>query len=857
MRRFWQYVCLGLLITLVLGWPVGASLKPAPIKPTPTMAFSGLTFAQLSDTAQQRYEAGQYEAALELLLAAQHQAERSGDRLGVILALRNLALIRTRLGQWAAAEADLAAATDQVPQLPQDQQAEQQAAIAELYGQWHFRQGQDEAALKQWQAAAAQYTALDDLLGTTRNQLNQARALRYLGLYYQAAKQLTTLQTSLQQEPDSFLKAQALQQLGEVQRVTGKLQAAQATLTESAAIAAALNQPALQSRVLLALGHTAQTCGPDCPELQGAMDYYQQAEQLASTPTLKLTAQLNQLNALVRDGSAEAIAPARQLWQQLNQALSHQPRDRQTLNQQVQLAQAAIRQPRLQTPEAIATLLAQTVQAAEQLGDLRLQAFALKALGQLYEDHQRWSEAQVATQKSLQLAQAIQAPDLAYQDQWQLGRLFRAQQQREPALTAYGQAIATLGSIRGDLVAMSSDVQFSFKERVEPVYRQYVDLLLQPDASQDQLQQARSAIEALQLAELDNFFRDACLNAQERKIDEIDPQSAILYTIILDNRLEVVSALPGQPLTHHAVHKPKAEIEATLLEYRKYVVSPRRRPFNRKRLRLANDVYRWLVEPLESQLQQADTATLVFVLDGYLRNIPLPALHDGEQYLIEKYALALAPSLNLVDPQPLATQNLSLLFGGLTAARQGFNPLPNVELELTQIQATDANTSVLLNPEFTEAQVETMVNEEAIPVVHLATHGKFSSKAEETFVLTWDAKLDINELNALLRTDAKQTTPIELLVLSACQTATGDERAALGLAGVAVRAGARSTLASLWFVDDKATAELMASFYDALTSNSIQKAEALRQAQLNILQRPDKFQHPYYWSAFVLVGNWL
>jgi CHAT domain-containing protein len=142
-------------------------------------------------------------------------------------------------------------------------------------------------------------------------------------------------------------------------------------------------------------------------------------------------------------------------------------------------------------------------------------------------------------------------------------------------------------------------------------------------------------------------------------------------------------------------------------------------------------------------------------------------------------------------------------------------------------------------------------------VIHLATHGQFSSKAEETFLLTWDGRIKVKDLDRLVRSrERENTNPIELLVLSACQTAAGDNRAALGLAGLAVRSGARSTLATLWSVRDQSTAEFMAEFYRELTQTDVSKAEALRQAQLALLKKP-KYEHPFYWAPFVLVGNWL
>ncbi len=191
----------------------------------------------------------------------------------------------------------------------------------------------------------------------------------------------------------------------------------------------------------------------------------------------------------------------------------------------------------------------------------------------------------------------------------------------------------------------------------------------------------------------------------------------------------------------------------------------------------------------------------------------MAVLHDGKQYLIEKYSIALTPSLQLLDPQPLERQELTALTAGLTEARGGFPALKFVADELAQVQS-QVSTVKLIDREFTSNSLQNQITNHLLPIVHLATHGQFSSQAAETFVLTWDDRLNVNRLNDLLRSSQVATTgSIELLVLSACETLTGDRRAALGLAGVAVRAGARSTLATLWSVNDEATALLMGQFY--------------------------------------------
>jgi CHAT domain-containing protein len=450
------------------------------------------------------------------------------------------------------------------------------------------------------------------------------------------------------------------------------------------------------------------------------------------------------------------------------------------------------------------------------------------------------------------LSQSIHAPDIVYQ----MGRLLKQQGDRTGAIAAYSDALNTLRLLRNDLLATSPDVQFSFRESVEPVYRQLVSLLLQPgeaEVSQQNLQQAREVIESLQLAQLENFFQEACLNARATQIDRVDAEAAVLYSIILDDRLEVVLSLANQPLQHFSTPIPQNEMETVLEKMRR---SLRRTSAPEERLEIAQRVYNLLLKPSETAIAASKVKTLVFVLDGTLQNVPLSALHDGQQYLIEKYSLALAPGLQLLEPQPLEREKLKVLMGGLTEASQGFSALPGVESEIQQITA-ELPTEVLLNQTFTSETLQNQIGETAFPVIHLATHGQFSSSAKDTFILAWDSPINVKQLDELLRSrDRRERRPIKLLVLSACQTAEGDRRAALGLAGVAVRSGARSTLATLWSVDDESTAQLMVQFYQGLAQTKLTKAEALRQAQLALQQQPD-FQHPYYWAPFVLVGNWL
>ena len=382
-----------------------------------------------------------------------------------------------------------------------------------------------------------------------------------------------------------------------------------------------------------------------------------------------------------------------------------------------------------------------------------------------------------------------------------------------------------------------------------------VDLLLRPAEPNDaNLELARDVIESLQLAELDDFFRSACLEGQIVPLEKVEQtETAVIYPIILADRLETILSLPGQPLRHFATPVPQSQVEDTLEQLRLNLEKPYTSPDGKS---LSQKVYDWLIRPAEADLTQSQIKTLVFVLDGALRNVPMAALYDGEQYLVEQYSVALTPGLQLLNPQPLGRRSIEALVGGLAEERHGFSALPNVSRELAQIES-ELPSQVLLNQTFTSKALQDQIGELPFPVVHLATHGQFSSNAEETFILAWDKRIKVNELKQLLRTgDLTESEAIELLVLSACETAAGDKRAALGLAGVAVQAGARSTLASLWSLDDKSGARFVSQFYHELAHRKVTKAEALQKAQLSLLQNQD-YRAPIHWAPYVLVGNWL
>lgn len=882
------------LLTLLLTLSTHSLPSSAQLPPLPDLMGDGTA----------AYAAGRLQDARSLFQQAEETARTQHLRLNQALALSYLALTQHHLGERAPAQTAIEESLRLLTNASDDAAGMAvRSRVFNTYGQLLLAWGQPEAALEQWDRAIAAYRASGDEMGVIGTQINQAQVLRSLGFLRRAQNQIETIERQLRSQPVSSLTVAALRSLGTTLRAVGQLDASQTVLTTSVTQARELQEPGAIAAALLSLGNTEQRLGdrqvsqrglarwilltqqPVCPTsvapdaipegYQQAIAAYQQAATLAPTDLLRIQAQLNHLDVRLKTQDW----PDPNELQALGERVSHLTVSRPAIASQVHLAERLLCLGSVPTAldalnsnasaeegdrPVIASawsqaemLLRQAMTHADQLGDRRALAEATGTLGWLQEIRGDRPSALPTTEAALQWAKQSRASDLAYRWQWQLARLKEHQGDRPAALAHYQAAVTTLNDLRADLVALDTTIQFSFRERIEPLYRQYVRLLLH-DPQPDDLLRARDTIEALQLAELDNFFQDACSETRPEAVDQVANQSnaVVFYSIFLDDRLEMLVKIPGQPdLFRYSVAQSPATLSTTLLEFRRAALVP----FGLESLQQkGQELYRLLIEPAIAQIHDPTVDTLVFVLDGPLRNISLTALHDGRHYLAETYAIALAPGLQLIDPQPLEQGSVEALIAGITEARLDFEALPNVAAELEAIRALVPTPVQLVNEEFVEARLEQAIQHEPISIVHLATHGQFSSKSENTFILAYDRKLKVEDLATLLRDRPTRQPSIELLVLSACETATGDARAALGLAGIAVRAGARSTLATLWKADDAATALLIQEFYRQMADHNwqISKAIALQKAQSYLIQHTE-FNHPVYWAPFVLLGNWL
>lgn len=536
-------------------------------------------------------------------------------------------------------------------------------------------------------------------------------------------------------------------------------------------------------------------------------------------------------------------------------------------------------------------------------GDSRLRADASGALAQLYESAGRGDESLRLNDQAILDAQAVGARDLLLELEWRKGRLLEALNKKSEALAAYQRAVDHIEAIRQDIPVEYHDGRSSFRETLEPVYQGLARLQLDAaeqasgDAKLQMLRHARNSVELIKQSEMDDFLGGRCavMSAKSAAVEDVEAGTAVIYPIIFPDHLDMIVS-QGAEIQQFSQPVDAKTLEKAARSYVRLLRSGTGDPKAR-----GGELYRWLVAPADAWLRQRQVKTLVVVPDGVLRLVPYGALFDGHQFLIERYGITVSPGLTLASAAPPSARSQRALLAGMSepgpvmdhlpasfmsrlvrsvdparadageaksrdveavlrqpAVRQQIKEklsLPGVATEIDALQKEMPNTR-LMNQGFTVAEFKDELIKSDYGVVHIASHGVFGSSAETSFIMAYDGILDMNELERLFKSEKYKKAPLDLLTLSACQTAEGDDRAPLGFSGMAIKAHVRSALGSLWPVSDEATSKFMETFYRRLQQPGTTKAEALRQAQLGLLG-DTKMQHPFYWSAFVLAGNWL
>jgi CHAT domain-containing protein len=483
--------------------------------------------------------------------------------------------------------------------------------------------------------------------------------------------------------------------------------------------------------------------------------------------------------------------------------------------------------------------------------DERGRALALGHLAELYRREARFDEALFLARRAEAAAERSDRDPNRYRWSWLQGRIEWERGHTGEAIAAFGRAVAVL--------ERESPQARRFRRDVAPLYLDWVDALLHsaarvqdPDARARLLLRARDSMERLKVAELRDYYRDECvadLKAKTLPLDAVSERAAIVYPVPLRDRLELLVSVGGH-IERYATPVTSDEVVATALRFRQGVENR----LSVEYIETGKVLYDWFVRPYAEALRARGVDTLVFVPDGIVGAIPFAALRGDGGVLIDQFAVAVTPGLSLVDPRPLPHERLEPLLVGLSQPAEGLPALASVAGELGDIHALHGG-EVLLDEDFERARLAREVASQRPAVLHIASHAVFTGDPATSFVLAHDGRIPLESLAAVVGQNRFRDDPVELLILSACETAAGDQHAALGLAGMAVRAGARSAVGSLWSIDDAAAREFVVEFYRQLLVPDVGRAEALRRAQLR-LRSDERYTHPYYWSAFLMISDW-
>lgn len=711
---------------------------------------------------------------------------------------------------------------------------------------------------------------------------------------------LDGLQAAHAQSTDPVARARAAAALGGAQLQLQRLEDAARLLAEATAGSALAG--AERASALMDLGQAQAALG----DLAAADASWRAAAAADSADAgLALAAQLNRLRlqpAAARVPALQALAP------QIGALPAAAPRARLWLNLAAQAAEAAAAAGDTQGADGVRALTAQALASgradALAAGDARLAAEAYDGLAALSQQGGRAEEALRWVELGIAQARRVDARELLASLEGRAGRLTHELGQDERSLQAFDRAVGHVEAVRSDIPVRYVDGRSSFRDTLEPLYLGLTDQLLRRAARSSGterdalLRRARDTVELIKQTELEDYLRDRCsVGAAARRVVAPPPGVAIHYPILLPDRVELLLETSAG-LERRSVPLPSERLRDQVLAY---VAALRSGHVLRAR---SEALYRVLLAPLDRVLAEQRIHTLVTVPDGVLRLLPLASLHDGRGWLLQRLAVATAPGLSLTpasaaaaaggpppralvaglsEPGPvvakLSAEVIETVLDPLADSRQprrrgGAGPaepapppdaarqrelrsalaLPGVKDEVESI-ARVLPGSLLLDRDFTLEALRQNLRQQRPGIVHIASHGVFGDSADTTFIMTYDELLTLDGLQALLRGDRAGQAPIEVLTLSACQTAEGDDRAPLGMSGTALKARARTALGTLWPVSDEAANQVMQGFYRRLAAGGDSRVQALRKAQLELMQQPRR-QHPQYWAAFILIGDW-
>ncbi|MEH2439632.1 CHAT domain-containing protein [Nostoc sp.] len=551
-------------------------------------------------------------------------------------------------------------------------------------------------------------------------------------------------------------------------------------------------------------------------------------------------------------------------------------------------------------PDAdVLSLLHKSVATSKNLQDNRLLSYSNGALGHFWEcEPNKETEALKYTQTAIVAADnKLSAKDSLYLWEWQAGRILDKQNRKEEAIASYQRAFDTLEDIRSDILTAERDVQFDFRDVVRPLYRTLaqsrLDLLavgaIADERRAKELSEVVKTIDALKLAELQNYFGNDCILSalNPKPVGELLKDNSVAFqntgflsSIILEGKTGILLQLPNQATKFKWIEDSNQEdtnkivssdtLQKKIAEFRTGLVKGEE--LINYDTTTAAQLYDWIIRPFAEDIKPEKIKTLVFIQDGFLRSVPMAALYDNQEhkYLVETYAIATTPSLRLSTPKASDRSTQKALILGLTetATIDGkiFDALSAVPDEISAIKGIFPSHTDLIDENFFPESFQKTLDKSTYPIVHIASHAQFGIIPEDTFIVTGkNQKLTIGQLENSLRNLNSKSDSVELLTLTACETAFGDDRATLGLAGVALQVGVKSAIASLWSVTDESTSELVKAFYTNYRNAGMSIAEALQKAQIRMIHAKKlspseinpSYDNPAYWAPMIAIGNWL
>jgi filamentous hemagglutinin family protein len=503
-------------------------------------------------------------------------------------------------------------------------------------------------------------------------------------------------------------------------------------------------------------------------------------------------------------------------------------------------------------------LLNKALKLAPQFSCQRMMSFAAGYLGMIYLNNNQLSEAVLLTQKAIFHADQIDSTECLFLWQWQMGKIYRQYQNIDKAIRYYQKSISTMNTFQPQKILGYRDHSDVFVLRIKPIYLEFTAILLEKaeqsdnsDIYQQRLVDCIQHIDIMKSAQMHNYFKDECLYTTEENDEfqlNIRSKEVVLYPVLLKNHLELLLIYNDQ-LKRVKVDVDRELVSKTILDLRRHIENWEETYINE-----AKKLYQWIIRPIENDLTKNGVHTLIISPDGPLCLIPFSVLYDENQYLIEKFAIATIPSISLMDFQNKTINDNQILLSGLSESRHGDDPLPGVKRELTEIHKIIGG-ELLIDQSFTKANLTELFYSNSYSVIHFATHGYFGHSSKDTFLTTYDGQLTMNDLETLVGRIMYRGDTVDLMTLSACQTALGDAQAAFGIAGITLKAGVKSTVASLWSVDDKAACYVFTEFYRLIKQTKHTKAIIMQNICKTMIEN-NKFDHPVFWAPFLMIGDW-